>query len=132
MMIQNNKENYETVVQSHSYVFGGLIGSYDRMTGNPYGINKNERYEKYCDYMDKEYYEEGYHDAYTQKGLNNIFAVYQEKTPEELLHDIENASKPYECILNGGIKIRSGEFRIVNPQIVNDIMTQDEGPEKTR
>lgn len=54
MMIKNNKENYETVVQSHSYVFGGLIGSYDRMTGNPYGINKNKRYEKYCNYMDKE------------------------------------------------------------------------------
>ncbi len=82
--------------------------------------------------MDKEYYEEGYHDAYTQQGVYNIFTVYQEKTPEELLHDIENASKPYECIINGGIKIRSGEFRIVNPKIVNDIMKEDEGPEKTR
>ena len=131
-MIQNNKENYETVVQSHSYVFGGLIGCYDRIVGNPYGINKNKRYEKYRDYMDKEYYEEGYHDAYTQQGVYNIFAVYQEKTPEELLHDIENASKPYECILNGGIKIKSGEFKIVNPKIVNDIMEQGDEPEKTR
>ncbi len=131
-MNSNNKQGNETVIESHSYVFGGLIGSYDRITNRPYSAENNNYYQKYNNYIDKEYYEEGYSIAYTKEGLDNVFSIYQQKDPEELLKDIEYASKPYECISKGGIIIENGSFKIINQNIVNKIIPQDEDSERTR
>ena len=122
-MVKNiNQENVETIVQSHSYVYGGLIGSYDFVTQNMYNPTGNPHFQEYIEHLDEEYFTMGYDAAYYNQ---NIFQIYTTKTPEELLEIIDNASKPYECIIQGGIKIEEGHFSIINEDIVEGIMNKN-------
>lgn len=116
-----NQENVETIIQSHSYVYGGLIGSYDFVTQSMYNPISNPHFQEYKECLDEEYFKMGYDAAYHQ----NIFQIYTTKTPEELLEIIDNASKPYECIIQGGIKIEEGHFSIINEDIVEGIMNKN-------
>ncbi len=122
-----SQENIETIVQSHSYVYGGLIGSYDFVVQSMYNPVGNLHFQEYKEYLDGEYFKMGYDAAYYDQ---NIFKIYTTKTPEELLEIINNASKPYECIKKGGIEIEEGHFKVINEDKVKDIM--NEGNIKTK
>ena len=115
------QENRETVVQSHSYVFGGLIGTYNKITNQAYAPD-NDYFNKYKEYIDEEYYKMGYTDSYNESG---VFNAYKVKTPEELADDIEKASKLYECIVQGAVKITAaGNFEVRDKDKTEGIMNE--------
>ena len=115
------QENRETVVQSHSYVFGGLIGTYNKITNQAYAPD-NDYFNKYKEYIDEEYYKMGYTDSYNETG---VFNAYKVKTPEELLEIINNASKLYECIIQGAVVIEDdGHFSVKDKNKTEDVMNE--------
>lgn len=118
-----SQENIETQIQSLSYAYGGLIGSYDFVTQNMYNPTGNPHFQEYIEHLDEEYFKMGYDAAYYNQ---NIFQIYTTKPPEELLEVINNASKLHECIKKGYIKITpKGELEVTNEEEVAKTMDEE-------